>query len=162
MTAEIYRLVYVSRVSRDAGSRLASTMEDILLQSVANNRRDGLTGFLLADGANFAQVLEGPPLRVLACFRRIQEDDRHSRVSVKLEEPAGGRAFPNWSMCGLTLSDTDDALLSPPSVGAPTLAEVSAGALWQMLTSLSFRHGRQLDAEHERLVRGALGPPPAR
>ena len=77
----IHRVLYVSRV---ATPHLRSAVEDILIASVRNNARDGITGFLVCDGAFFAQALEGPADRVEACFQRIAADPRNQDVVVRL------------------------------------------------------------------------------
>jgi hypothetical protein len=144
-------LAYASVVSADAGSRLPSTVEDILLQSVRNNRRDGLSGFLLCDGAHFAQVLEGPRALVEACFARICGDGRHQQVRLKVHGEEGGPYFPRWSMCGLYLSSLDDALLGPAHIDFNLLA-AAPGALLQHLRGIAHRHGEALDRAHEQIV----------
>jgi hypothetical protein len=147
----IYRLAYVSSLTPAAAATLVSTMEDVLAGSVANNRRDAITGFLLCDGAAFVQVLEGPEVRVESCFGRILVDTRHHLISVRERRRVDGRLFPAWSMCGLTLSEVDDALLSAPDI-AFDLRHAATGALIQLLSSLAERHGPELDARHARLL----------
>jgi hypothetical protein len=147
----IFRLSYVSAVTAEAAASLASAMEDILVISAANNRRDGITGFLVCDGHEFAQVLEGPREEVEACFFRIRADRRNAEAALRELSWADERAFPRWSMCGLTLSGVDDALLTVPDIGS-ALSRLSTGALWQHLESLALRHADVLDWEHERLV----------
>lgn len=149
----IYRLTYVSAVASATAATLASAMQDILAVSVANNRRDDITGLLFCDGEVFAQALEGPVDLVEACFTRIARDRRSVGPIVRDRATATARAFPRWSMCGLTLSAQDDALLAPGHIGYD-VARASPGVLWQLLTSLAERHGPQLDAEHARFTGG--------
>lgn len=144
----IHRLLYVSR---DAAVYLPTSIEAILRVSVANNRRDGVTGLLVCDGVNFAQALEGDADSVEACFRRIAADERHDCVLVRDRGPAPTRRFARWSMCALYLSELDDALLAPGDIEFD-VRRVSAEALWQHLGSLADRHAAQLDAEHQRLL----------
>jgi hypothetical protein len=150
----VYRLTYVSAVSSLAMTALAAEMQDILAVSVFNNRRDGLTGLLLCDGDLFAQVLEGDQPLVEACFARILGDRRNVGPIVRERGLVEERLFPRWSMCALTLSPRDDALLTPADTGYD-LARASAGALLQTLASVAERHGPQLDAEHAQLLRRA-------
>jgi len=151
----IFRLSYVSAVTAEAASRLPSAMEDILVASVANNLRDGITGILVCDGEAFAQILEGPREAVEACFLRICLDRRNAEPALREASWGRHRAFPRWSMCGLTLSGVDDAVLSPPDIGFD-LTRLSTGALWQHLESLALRHGDALDREHDRITGLAL------
>lgn len=148
-----YRLTYVSTISGSAAAVLPSTVEDILIQSVINNAGDGITGFLLADGVAFVQVLEGAERLVEACFARILLDPRHELVTVRERLEVEARQFPLWSMCGLTLSPADDALLTTPDI-AFDLRSAATGALVQLLGGLADRHGAELDAQHARLLRG--------
>jgi hypothetical protein len=147
----IFRLVYVSTVARSARDALPAVMEDILTASVANNRRDSITGFLICNGVHFAQALEGPQGEVEACFGRISGDSRNVEPVVRNIGWAEERTFPRWSMCAVSLSGRDDALLTVPDLGADVLT-LSPGALWQRLTSIAVRHGPELDLEHERLL----------
>jgi hypothetical protein len=147
---EIFRLVYVSAISTSVTS-LAGAMREILAVSTANNRRDSITGFLLCDGYNFAQALEGPQDKVEACFARICGDRRNVAPSIRDLAFSARRSFGRWSMCGLTLSETDDRLLEPPEIGFH-LAGASGGALWQHLSSLALRYGARLDEAHQHLV----------
>ena len=78
----IRRLLYVSTI---LAPHLPSAVEDILRASVANNLRDGLTGFLICDGVHFIQALEGEPAAVEACLGRIAADDRHTALAVRLD-----------------------------------------------------------------------------
>jgi Sensors of blue-light using FAD len=152
----IYRLSYVSTVAYAAAAQLNSTVEDILIVSVANNLRDDITGFLLCDGERFAQALEGPSELVEACFDRIVKDDRNVEPLVRERGPVRARSFARWSMCGLTLSDRDDLLLHPPDIEFD-LASISKDALWQHLVGVAERHASELDAEHEWLLDLATG-----
>lgn len=145
------RLLYVSRISPDAGLRISSTMEDILTVSARRNRADAITGFLLADGESFVQVLEGPATRVVSCYERILKDDRNSAARLRLLTTIQDRRFPRWSMCGASLSDVDDGILSPPDIGFD-LVGAEAGALLQHLDGIALRFAMQLDAVHERIA----------
>lgn len=151
----LYRLTYISLIRPEAAAILPSTVEDVLVQSVANNRRDHVTGFLLCDGESFIQILEGPQSMVEACYARIEADDRHHQVRVRERDPVPARLFPRWSMCGLTLSPSDDVLFSQMDISFD-LQTAPTGALIQILTSLAARHGRQLDAHHDRMFGGGL------
>jgi hypothetical protein len=110
MSAEIYRLVYYSRnLTTHDTDTFAAEVSDILSTSRANNERDGITGALMFNAGCFAQVLEGPLDVVEVAFERIQQDDRHSEVSLLAIEPITKRSFPNWAMGFVGLSDHDAA-----------------------------------------------------
>jgi hypothetical protein len=73
-------------------------VERILASSRRNNRRDGITGFLLFNGHRFLQHLEGPPAMVQATFERISADPRHRAVVVLGRKEVDSRIFAKWAM----------------------------------------------------------------
>jgi hypothetical protein len=148
------RFVYVSRLSTPAAAVLPSTMEDILLASSRNNARDGVRGFLLCDGVDFAQVLEGERAAVESCMARILSDPRHGDIAVRMNRRFETALFDRWSMCGLTLSPRDDALLTPPDTGYE-IRDLPGAALVQVLANVADRYGPELDAQHARRLRQA-------
>lgn len=101
----LYRLVYYSRnhVS-DTAETFSAEVADILAKSRLNNARDGITGALLFNAGCFAQVLEGSLEAIEATFERIQQDERHSEVSLLSLEAQQERSFPNWAMGFIGLS----------------------------------------------------------
>jgi len=103
MNTEIYRMIYCSR-NRIKGKDLevSAEIQQILRTSRANNAEAGVTGALLYNAGNFAQTLEGPPGAVEEIFERIQQDFRHSDVTIIESGPATSRIFGNWAMamCG--------------------------------------------------------------
>lgn len=148
------RLLYVSRVSRKAGAQLPSTMEDILIASCARNAALDVTGFLWSDGLLFTQVLEGPAAAVAAVFGSILRDERHEAIQVRLHETIRRRRFSCWSMCGMTLSDLDENLLSLGETSAG-LYETPAEAILDRLAWLSGRYGDLLARQHRRITAAA-------
>ncbi len=103
MNIQLYRLVYCSR-NRIRGTEVEVTAEiqQILRTSRENNARAGVTGALLYNAGNFAQTLEGPLEAVEEVFERIQEDFRHSDVTIVENGPVAARLFGDWAMamCG--------------------------------------------------------------
>jgi hypothetical protein len=73
-------------------------IHDILIESVANNRRDDITGALIRDHKWFAQALEGPETLVSATFERILRDPRHCDVRLIKMQPVETRRFGAWWM----------------------------------------------------------------
>ncbi|WLA74210.1 BLUF domain-containing protein [Bradyrhizobium diazoefficiens] len=144
---QVFSLLYVSTASVSVAMALADTMRDILVASDANNRRDGITGFLLSDGYSFVQLLEGPERQVQACFSRICADRRNSLPTVRDASWSDARLFPDWSMCALNLSGRDNLLLQPGDIGFDLFA-ASAGALRQHLLTLASSHGPDLLRAH--------------
>jgi len=130
---------------------LNETMQAILLVSDKNNRRDGITGFLLSDGYVFVQLLEGPEPMVRECYSRICADGRNWSPTIRDTAHASERRFPNWSMCGLNLSGRDNVLLRPGDIGFD-LSNASSGALRQHLLTLVQLHGPDLLRAHNGLL----------
>lgn len=148
------RLLYVSRVSRVAGAQLPSTMEDILIASCARNARLDIGGFLWSDGLFFTQVLEGPREALGAVFGSILRDDRHEAVQVRLHEAIEARRFSRWSMCGMTLSDLDENLLSTGETWR-SLYDAPPQTILDRLGRLSHEYGELLNAQHRRITAAA-------
>ncbi|MEA1072212.1 BLUF domain-containing protein [Sphingomonas sp. LY160] len=89
------QLVYISTMRRPM---TATDLSDILAASRANNRRDGITGLLVAGSNRFLQLLEGPAVDVRAAFDRIRRDDRHFATVVLSDRAVGERQCPHWAM----------------------------------------------------------------
>lgn len=142
-----FSLLYVSTATVSVAIALAETMQDILVASDANNRRDGITGFLLSDGYAFVQLLEGPERQVQECFARICADERNSLPTVRDVRWSDARLFPDWSMCALNLSGRDNVLLQPGDIRFDLFA-ASPGALRQHLMTLAHAHGPDLLRAH--------------
>ncbi len=70
----------------------------ILRQSRHNNAKLGITGVLLYVRGSIIQVLEGEKQTVEALYKRIEQDERHTDVSIGLNRPITQRLFANWSM----------------------------------------------------------------
>jgi hypothetical protein len=84
-------------------------VERILSVSRLNNRRDGITGFLLFNGQRFLQMLEGPAPAVEQCYARIVRDSRHRALVQLGSKTAAARVFARWAMaCQRTDSHAPD------------------------------------------------------
>lgn len=95
MSLPILQLTYISSRHPD----LAPTeVERILSAARLNNRRSGVTGFLLFNGHRFLQHLEGPEAAVMETFERIRRDPRHRALVELGRKEAESRAFSNWAM----------------------------------------------------------------
>ena len=94
----------------------------LLMNSRANNRRLGLSGYLMHKEGRFVQVLEGPADVVQARYDVIAADPRHSDVTVLLREPIDERRFADWSMGYRPTTDEQAEAI-------PGYADVSGAAL---------------------------------
>ena len=75
-----------------------SALADICVRSSTNNRRLGITGFLIEHEGTFLQVLEGEPKAVNELFHRISHDARHCNMAVLGRWERKGRSFGFWAM----------------------------------------------------------------
>jgi hypothetical protein len=112
----LHTLLYRSHATRPLDER---ELLPILMSSMRNNARVGLTGLLLYgppsplpesddpppsnvipfEGAGvFVQWLEGPKDAVRETFERIGRDRRHADVEILAEGSREARLFPHWSM----------------------------------------------------------------
>lgn len=150
--AGVFQLLYVSDIAPHVAKRLPTVVEDILIASTRNNARDAISGFLVCDGARFAQMLEGSREAVEACFAAITADDRHTHISVRSTGLVEARQYSRWSMCAWTLSAQEDALLNAAHIELD-LRGAARGALAQHLLGISQRHADELDALHAEILR---------
>lgn len=95
----IYTIVYCSksRVGSDSSSARLE-LQNILAAARRNNAALNVTGALLYNAGNFAQILEGPLASVEQIFESIQRDFRHSEVTVIHSDFSTARQFADWSM----------------------------------------------------------------
>jgi hypothetical protein len=103
------RLTYYSRICVDSAA-LADRIKDILIESVANNRRDDITGALIHDEKWFAQILEGDEATVSKTFERILRDPRHFDVRLVKMQPASTRRFAGSWMSVIARDEGSAAL----------------------------------------------------
>jgi len=67
-------------------------------KSIANNTRDGITGFLCYGNLMFLQVLEGDRRKVSSTYNRIINDPRHCETEMIDFSHVEERIFCEWSM----------------------------------------------------------------
>ena len=135
MNSNLYNLVYCSR-NRILGNNAEVTAElqNILASSRTNNGRAGITGALLYNAGNFAQILEGPLAAIERTFEVIQRDPRHSEVTVIQSGRAVARQFPEWSMAFAGNNTVERMPLATAAFDAVFSNSVGAGE--QMLSLL--------------------------
>ncbi len=91
----MFQLAYFSTAS---AGRTASDLAPILLASRRNNLRRAITGMLVCNKGNYLQMLEGERNSVTALFDVIQQDRRHTGVTIIFQQPTVLRDFPDWTM----------------------------------------------------------------
>ena len=87
--------VYASAETKPFAS---SDLEELLLKARLRNEGDEITGLLLYHEGSFLQILEGEEDRVEATVARIENDERHSNVSLIFRGQIDQRSFGEWRM----------------------------------------------------------------
>lgn len=106
--SEFRTLLYVSTLAPTA---LISDVARIANTSRVRNCQDAITGLLVFDGCNFAQLVEGPHQAVAALLARLAVDKRHADMEVLIFGPLDGkRRFPGWDLGYHFASDGGDEL----------------------------------------------------
>ena len=91
-------------MSRPAAGLTLAEADAIVGSAQRYNAPRGITGRLLivTDAAErvlaFMQWIEGPPLAIRTCLRRILSDSRHHSIRVVQDGAAQERSYPEWSM----------------------------------------------------------------
>lgn len=133
------RLVYRSR----RAPHVTDTMivDDIVLPSMAKNRRLGISGCLWFDDRRFLQALEGEPEPVGKLYATIQADPRHDDLQLLAHEPIAERQFRRWSMKPMSARDPDPigAALSELMLTHVAAGAASDGPVQRMLGLLVAR-----------------------
>lgn len=89
------RIIYTSIAAPDLDR---AAMFHLLHQARVANQARGLTGVLLRADRRLLQVLEGPTWKLLAVFKTIRRDVRHSNVAVIEERSIAEPTLPGWPM----------------------------------------------------------------
>lgn len=110
---KIYYLIYVSRISFQAGIT-PSTLADIYRVAKLNNPVYQVTGFLCFGNGYFFQYIEGNKDTILQLFDHIKRDARNRQVRLVSSGFHEQRLFANWQMHMVNLNhpDTPEPLVS--------------------------------------------------
>lgn len=99
------QLVYISTGSAQLTE---ADVAGILETSQRKNPQRGLTGFLIYNGRNFLQLLEGDAAAIDILMEELRADKRHNGL-VRIEDVAiDVRRFTDWTMRRLELSSEID------------------------------------------------------
>jgi len=93
-----YPVISLAYVSATRSPLSEEEIVAILMQSRANNTRNGVTGALLYERGRFVQILEGDEERVLRLYRTISRDQRHGDIHELSRQVVQTRQFPQWTM----------------------------------------------------------------
>ena len=97
----IKQVIYVSKpVGFDD-----AVLDDILVQSKKNNKKNQITGALICRADLYLQYLEGPPNKIDSVYSKIKIDGRHRDVILLEEAKSKRRLFANWEMRGDPVKD---------------------------------------------------------
>ncbi|AKQ40873.2 BLUF domain-containing protein [Aurantiacibacter atlanticus] len=92
--SRLHQLVYVSTAAKlDEGDIAA-----ILATAQRRNESQEITGFLLYNGRNFLQLVEGDEARLLNLCARLANDPRHTGMVITSNIAIEERAYPDWTM----------------------------------------------------------------
>jgi hypothetical protein len=96
----IYTSKYVGRAED-----LDDVLADIVVRSEINNLEFGITGLLFYQNGRFIQVLEGERDSLEGLMSILEQDDRHENIQRIIDQSIKKRAFEEWSMDSLNLSE---------------------------------------------------------
>lgn len=89
-------LVYLSHATELFSEQ---QLMDLLTQARTNNAKCNVTGILLYDGRGmFMQAIEGNEQDIAALYAKIEQDNRHKRLTVLWRNTIVKRNFPDWQM----------------------------------------------------------------
>ena len=106
--AQLFTMLYVSTLAPAAA---ISDVATIARTARAKNRVNGISGVLVFDGANFAQMVEGAEGALASLLDRLRHDARHTDVEVLLfSSIASERQFVGWDLGYHFANDEHDDL----------------------------------------------------
>jgi hypothetical protein len=94
------RIIYISTAVGLSPADVAHILES----AQRNNAQREITGFLLYNGRNFLQLIEGPKAALISLMGTLRRDPRHSGMLTMIDEAIDERSCPNWSMHHVRLS----------------------------------------------------------
>jgi hypothetical protein len=109
--SKIRQIIYTSR---GVPNFQVSEILSILAQSVRNNQRDDITGFLIFKHGHFRQLIEGASDVIEELYKRIDSDTRHTILTKDMDRMTTRRTFPMWAMA-LAEGEGGDALVGSTS-----------------------------------------------
>ena len=132
-----------------ASAATSPITEEMLLKMLDKARKTneglGITGMLLHSDGSFFQVLEGQESTVETLFKKIQQDQRHAKITIIIREQIVARAFSEWSMAFAEATPQQleeiDGLNDFFEQGS-YLSDVDAGRAKKILNAFSKGHWR--------------------
>ena len=99
-----YQILYSSTATKRI---MKSDLYIILREARMNNRKCGVSGFLLFSDGSFIQALEGEEKVVKSIMGKISNDTRHDNMNILQEKNINERSFQNWEMAYVSPSSRD-------------------------------------------------------
>ena len=141
--AGLFRIVYVSTAQPGLTD---SDIESLLNVAQSNNDERFITGYLVHNGPNFMQLIEGPFNEIDEVYGRILRDRRHSGIVRIQAEWADHRVFPNWSMNYFRV-DRHGSVGSMISRGADSVDSLMEAG--QFIATIEHRQGLKIACPEE-------------
>jgi hypothetical protein len=88
------RIVYIST----SAGLPADEVDRLVTSAQRNNAEREITGFLLYNGRNFLQLVEGKQAALMSLMTTLARDPRHSGMLTLIDEPIVERSCPQWTM----------------------------------------------------------------
>ena len=104
----LVRLIYASTASALINHDL---IEEILEASRKNNLAHGITGVLCYSDHMFVRALEGGREQINFLYGRLQQDPRHTRLTLLDYSEIEARLYPGWTMSKIRLDRVNLSLL---------------------------------------------------
>ncbi len=98
------QIVYIST----SAQLNSDAVRSILASASRNNPASSITGFLLYNGRNFLQLIEGPQASLASLMGRLGIDTRHNGIVRMSDIEIEHRSCPDWQMRHIRLVDAAD------------------------------------------------------
>jgi hypothetical protein len=106
----MHLIIYTSKyVGREKD--IDEVLTDIVKKSKVNNLEFDITGLLFYHNGRFIQVLEGDRDSLEGLMSILEKDERHENIQRIVDQTIKKRAFKEWSMDSLHLSE--DTIIDP-------------------------------------------------
>jgi len=104
----LVRLIYASTAKELINHDL---IEEILETSRKNNTAHGITGVLCYSDNVFVQALEGGREQINILYGRLQQDPRHTKLTLLDYSEIEARLYPGWTMSKIRLDRVNLSVL---------------------------------------------------
>lgn len=126
-------LVYISTATQTFDQ---PALDALAADAKVFNAANGVTGFMVFNGLNFMQLIEGPGDAVRDCLKRIVADDRHQGVVTISDRIISEREFPNWEMSAKFVANKNRDALKEQIAGAMVNASAETRNMFEGFSSL--------------------------